>query len=201
MNKREGRSPDARDRVVLILGATAAPGPALASALAHRGARLVVVDHNGPALTQLARQCGGRIEPLVLPDDETQTMRMLGEVWAGEPLDMVVNLSPLMPDPAIDEQIACLSRLVHSTARGLRAGKGCFVSVLARPADPLRLQATALHAGLEAASSALGHALARGGVRVHSLSVPRAAPERAKSLLIHLAQHRLDDLPATAFAL
>ncbi|WP_432816943.1 hypothetical protein [Sulfitobacter sp. JB4-11] len=190
-----------RDLVVMIVGATVAPGPDLTEMLARRGARLVVLDRDGRALEQLAGRCGGRIEPLALPQDPQQTMTLLRSAWGHEPLDLVVNLAPLAASPDTGSQITALSYLVRATARGLVAARGCLVTVMARPEDALDLQATGLCAALAATSTALGQALGARGVRVHSISVPAKAPQQAVSLLSHLAHHRLDDIPATAFSL
>jgi hypothetical protein len=128
-------------------------------------------------------------------------MQLLSTVWGDVPLDMALNLSPLQGQADISVEVARLSRLVRSTARGLQAGQGCLVTVMARPDDPLRLLATGLCAALEAASAALATALAQRAIRVHSVSVPETGAARATALLTQLSSHRLDDIPGSPFAL
>lgn len=76
------------DGVAVITGAASGIGAALAEALARRGAKLALVDRNGPGLGRIAKPLGASVHCLDLADISAGAI--LAEAVAG-PVNLLVN--------------------------------------------------------------------------------------------------------------
>lgn len=177
---------DLRNRTVAVLQAPLGPGPQLVRRLADGGARVIAMGQGEYALRTLARHEPDLIETLVIEPEDRQRLRLLRKAWRDEPLHAVVNLLPLDPEVGIDGQITALTALMRSMGRGLAAGSGALISIMAEPADPLALHARALCAAVEEAGTGLAAALSRHGVRVHNLRAPEDRADRVLPMALLL---------------
>lgn len=187
--------------IVFVLAACTPLGREVVRHYAGSGARVIAVDRDTRELTGLSREYPDLIEPLCVRGCDTQVFKTLEDVWEDHPIDMVVNLWPLTAPSQTCAQMKWLGVTFRSLLRGLAAAKGSFVSVASKPTQPLALKALGTHAALRESSFALGRAVAKAHVKVHSVSVPQDAPMRALSPLIYLGKHEGAQLQSTAFEL
>lgn len=171
---------------VLVVDACTGPGPALASGLAVRGARVVALGTDASGLRNLAGTCPGRIEPLAMTRLDKNSFARLGTAWGGAPLQVVINLMPLAVPRDVNGACAQLARLFKATARGLIAGQGALINVVSIPADPLDLPATAMAGAFTTVHDALNATFKPRGLRAHlvilTANTPTAAPEALRFL-------------------
>ncbi|MFC6583992.1 hypothetical protein [Sulfitobacter aestuariivivens] len=161
----------------------------------------MAIDSRTDRLARLAVAHPERIEPLVIADGETDKLSLLKDAWADEPITLVVNLMPLSRPVDISAQMRALSMVLRTTLRGLVAGKGTLATVVARPGDPLALNAQGLCGAVARAGEAVAAEVHAKGVRVHTLSVPAAHPGAALGMLIHLGSGTAQNLKSTTFHL
>jgi hypothetical protein len=187
--------------IVFVLAACTPLGLEVVRHFAGLGARVIAVDEDKAALAALCREHPDLIEPLKASSGNIKVFETLADVWEDHPIDMVVNLLPLTAPNHTCTQMKWLGVSFRSLLRGLAAGKGSFVSVAGKPTKPLALQALGTHAALRESSFALGRAVAKADVKVHSVSVPQDTPMRALSSLIYLGKREGAQLQSTAFEL
>lgn len=185
----------------MVLSACQPPGAEVAQAFARTGAHIIVMGGNAAGLTKIAAAAPEQIEPFFVKGGQVEALRLLGDAWGAEPLDMVVNLMPLAYPHHITEQMRGLSTIMRAFGRGLIAGKGALVSVVARPDDPLSLVEQGMCAALNAAGVALGDAVASKSLRVHTVTVPKGVPERAVDTLLFLCGGQARHFKSTTFDL
>lgn len=152
-------------------------------------------------LAQIAELAPEQIEPLFVKGGQVEALRLLRDAWGGEPLDLVVNLMPLAYPQHITEQMRGLSSIMRTFGRGLIAGKGALISIAARPRDPLALVEQGMCAALDAAGTALSDAMAINTLRVHTVTVPKNAPQVAVGTLLMLADEKARPIKSARFDL
>jgi 3-oxoacyl-[acyl-carrier protein] reductase len=114
-------------QVALITGGARGFGKAFGTALAERGATVVLVDRDGPAASEAAADIGPRAIPLVGDvTDEPRVeaiMREVGETFGG--LDLLINNAGLHSDeygrPVAELGLAKLRRLFDVNVMGTAA--------------------------------------------------------------------------------
>tara|TARA_R110002072_G_scaffold301874_2_gene482712 strand:+ start:4856 stop:5455 length:600 start_codon:yes stop_codon:yes gene_type:complete len=186
---------------ILVLSACQPPGAEIAKAFADARAHVIVMGGDAAGLTQIAARSPEQIEPLFINGGQVEALRLLGDAWGAEPIDLVINLMPLAYPHHITEQMRGLSMIMRTFGRGLVAGKGVLVSVAARPDDPLALVGQGMCAALGAAGMALADALASKSLRVHTVTVPKQTPEWAVETLLFLGGAQSRHIKSTTFDL
>ena len=186
---------------ILILSACQPPGAEIAQAFATLGAKVIVMGGQAARLAEIAALAPDQIEPLFIKGGQVEALRLLRDAWGAEPLDLVVNLMPLAYPHHITEQMRGLSMIMRTFGRGLIAGKGALVSVVARPRDPLALVEQGMCAALTSAAKTLSDAVAINTLRVHTVSVPKQNPAVAVDTLVFLAGPQSRRIKSTTFEL
>ena len=187
--------------IVFVLAAATPLGRAIVRHYASSGARVVVVDHDEAALLELSREYPSLIEPLAMSTCKPEVFECLEEVWQDHPVDLVVNLLPLIAPTHTSAQMKWLATVFRTLLRGLAKGRGSLVSVAGKPRRTLALNSLGTCAALREGSFALGRAVKDAHVRVHSVSVPQDAQMRALSTLIYLGKTEGAQLQSSAFEL
>lgn len=167
--------------MILIFGATQPLGQAVALGFAERGTRVVLVDRDAQALEAVCAHNPDWIEAVVIDDLARDLRRTVQGRWAGQRIDLVLNLMPLSASAGgdISGQMRVLTAIVQTTLRGLVAGQGCLVNVAHAAEDPLAFVAHGMVSALREAGQALAGATADKGVRVHCVTVPTGAQSSA----------------------
>tara|TARA_R110002049_G_scaffold23545_4_gene83420 strand:+ start:12305 stop:12901 length:597 start_codon:yes stop_codon:yes gene_type:complete len=178
--------PILQETTIAIFAASRGPGPAVAHAAAQQGARIVAIDGNPVALSEIAGLHPVKIETLVMNGDQLENLRNLKDSWGAVPTDLVLNLLPLDPRVEITAQMRGLSALVQAMGRGVVAGKGAIVTVVERPREALSLTAQGMLGAVDHACAALGRELAARSVRVHVVTVPQGQAEMAMKTVLYL---------------
>ena len=115
--------------MIVIFGACHPIGQAAAVSFADQGKRVIVIDTDSAQVDDLCAQNPGWIEGIVIADVETQMRDKLKDVWAAQPVDLVINLMPLVQPSDISAQMRILNGVLHTTLRGLVTGQGSLISV------------------------------------------------------------------------
>lgn len=187
--------------VIVIIGACQPLGQTAAVALAEKGARVVVIDRDPRALDMICEQNPDWIEALAVEDIEAQLAPLLQEAWRAQSIDLVINLMPLAQPRDISAQMRMLNAILRTTLRGLVAGQGSLVSIVAHPADPLALVAQGMRAAVEAASVALAAEVVAKNVDVRCISLSRSDASQTLQTLTCLAGRASRTLHSTTFDL
>jgi NADP-dependent 3-hydroxy acid dehydrogenase YdfG len=116
-----------RDRVIVITGASAGIGAALARAVTHRGANVVLVARREEALREVASACGERAHPLVADVTRREEVRRVVseslarfgriDVWVNNVGQGISRLPTQLTDQDIDD-IMCVN--VKSALYGMQ---------------------------------------------------------------------------------
>lgn len=182
---------DVTDRVVLVTGGSRGLGAAMSTALAQRGARVVVASRKLAACEELAARitaAGGQAHPLACHVGDWESLE--GVVDAAEAvwgrLDGLVNnagMSPVAPsllettetlfDKIVGVNLKGPTRLTALAATAMaRTGGGSIVNISSvasvRP-TPLTTTYSAAKAGLNALTAATAMEYANVGVRVNGI--------------------------------
>ncbi len=137
-----------RDKVVVVLAAGCTEGRDLARMAARAGARVVVVDHDERQVNAIAALAPDRIEALRLDLFKPAQCRAFYEVWADEPLDLLIQCHPLRAPHRLGAAVQAMSAMAKGLAGGLARGRGRVVMLH-----------SAVEAGQEAGDKALTQAL------------------------------------------
>lgn len=105
----------------MIAGADCAFGQAIAWALAHQGARGVLVGGDEAALRQTVQAAPDHLDHLVLDVLRPRACRLLGAEWGDEPLDMLIHVQALSSPGRPGAVIAAIPALTRALVTGLRA--------------------------------------------------------------------------------
>ena len=109
-------------RTAIVTGAAQGLGAAIAQRFAREGARLALVDYNGPGLAETVAACGGSatgFEADLSSADSTRNViaRIFGQVGTADTL--IHNAAILIETPFADEDFSSFSKTVNV---GLQAG-------------------------------------------------------------------------------
>ena len=109
-------------RTAIVTGAAQGLGAAIAQRFAREGARLALVDYNGPGLAETVAACGSAatgFEADLSNADSTREViaRIFGQVGASDTL--IHNAAILVETPFVDENFASFFKTVNV---GLQAG-------------------------------------------------------------------------------
>lgn len=129
-------------KTALIAGADCAIGHAIAWALAHQGARGVLVGVDEAALRQTVKAAPDHLDHLVLDVLRPRACRLLGAEWGDEPLDVLVHVQALAVPARPGAVIAAIPALTRALVTGLRAADFPRV-VIVCVAPPAQAQAEA----------------------------------------------------------
>lgn len=174
------------DRVVIVTGGAKGIGAACSTAFADEGARVVIVDRDEPATTELVRQLrdrGATVEPLVADLEQPVACEKIIAHVAGHfgQLDVLVNNAGFNDTVGLDQlpsrfASSVLSNLVHVYALAhyalplLRKSRGSIVNVSSK-VSVTGQGGTSGYAAAKGAINALTRewavALAPDGVRVN----------------------------------
>ncbi len=182
---------DVTDRVVLVTGGSRGLGAAMCTALAQRGARVVVASRKLAACEELAASitaAGGQAHPLACHVGDWESLEGVVEaaeaVWGR--LDGLVNnagMSPVAPslletsetlfDKIVGVNLKGPTRLTALSATAMaRTGGGSIVNISSvasvRP-TPLTTAYSAAKAGLNALTAATAMEYASVGIRVNGI--------------------------------
>jgi 23S rRNA U2552 (ribose-2'-O)-methylase RlmE/FtsJ len=177
-------------KTVLVLAACRSPGPQAIHRLAQQRARIVAIDRDPGGLLRMAKADADRIETITADCSNVATLRHFRDAWGKQPLDVLLDLSPLVTGRDLDGQIRALIALYKATGRGLIAARGAMITLVGRPVDRLDIEGHARVGALCAAQAQWAAECARFGVRVHTLIVPQDAPCTALSTTLFLAATR-----------
>ncbi|HKL04892.1 MAG TPA: hypothetical protein VJ929_03655 [Roseovarius sp.] len=108
-------------KTALIAGADCAIGHAVAWALAHQGARGVLVGGDEQALRQTVKAAPDHLDHLVLDVLRPRSCRLLGAEWGDEPLDVLIHVQALAVPARPGAVIAAIPALTRALVTGLRA--------------------------------------------------------------------------------
>jgi 3-oxoacyl-[acyl-carrier protein] reductase len=176
-------------RTALITGAARGIGLAIATRLAREGARLALVDIDGPAAEAAARVIGG--EAVAVTADVTRVVDVERAVRApldrwGR-LDVVVNNAGItgrslptweLTDEDWDRVIACDLTSVFLVSRAavramLGAGRGRIIniaSIAGKEGNPTLVPYSTAKAGVIGLTKALAKEVANRGIQVHAVA-------------------------------
>jgi 3-oxoacyl-[acyl-carrier protein] reductase len=198
-------------KTALVTGAARGIGFAIASRFAREGARVVVVDLDGPGAESAAKQIG--LDAMAVVADVTKTaeveraVRAPVERWGR--LDIVVNNAgitgrtvPLweLTDQDWDRVIACDLTSVFLVSRAavrvmLDSGRGRIIniaSIAGKEGNPTLVPYSTAKAGVIGFTKALDKEVATRGILVHAVAPAVIGTE----ILKHVARETLDYMVA-----
>ena len=135
-------------KTVLIVQAGCGVGADLAVAFSAAGARVIVVDHAERRTLALARHAPHRIESLTLDSLRPGQCRLLGRIWADEPLDILVHLHALRSPRRLGAAVAAIPALTRALLPGLARGEGQVIAACRAPRPDAQSEDHAFDAAL-----------------------------------------------------
>lgn len=158
-------------KTIVIAGACTPVGAALSRGLSARGAMVIAIDRDWPALLSLAKADPARIEPMTLNLSDAVACARVGTVWGAVPVQGLVSALSFMPNAqgALPQTEALLS--VFTAA--LSAAQGMMITLA--PFGPGRVVAAQAEAQAHQAA-ALARMLAPKGVRANAIHLAPNLP-------------------------
>ncbi len=125
-----------QNKVAVVAGAEHPLGAALCTRLAGFGATVVAIGKDDLALRALASRHPNKIEPLAMHSGWRDILRLLKEAWEEQPINIYVDMLPLMGDGAAEDDPEAFARSAGLTAAlklGMIAGR--TLGVVAIPTE------------------------------------------------------------------
>jgi len=157
------------NRTVLVVGAGCGWVDVLCRAYAGAGARVIAMDPHDAPILQSAAADPKRIDPLCLDDTDAVQRRRFCEIWADEPLDVLVHLQPLRAAPDAGPALTSIAALTEALTPALARGAGRLLVLQHAPAA----QAPLGQGMLARAIRALPEVLDQPGIRAHAIEIAR----------------------------
>ena len=115
-----------KGKTIVIAGAEHPLGASLCERLARFGAVVIAVGWTDTTLLDIAARAPGKIEPLMLSQGRRDVLELLREAWGDEPLNVYIDLIPIMNPARHDMPHAAFAQsagLASALAAGMRAGR------------------------------------------------------------------------------
>lgn len=159
-------------KTVVIAGAGCDVGIALAHGFSRAGARVVLMDRHEAAILEVATLARDRIEPLALDPLRLDLCRRFGEIWADEPLEVLIHLQPLRHPDRLAVAMSCIPALTRDLARALRAGRGRVLVLFPSPMPLAGIERRLMDEALCALPGMLHDKLGAHGICANGLRLP-----------------------------
>ncbi|SHM17939.1 hypothetical protein SAMN05443432_10589 [Roseovarius litoreus] len=159
-------------KTVVIAGAGCEVGIALAHGFGRVGARIVLMDREESTLLEVATLARDRIEPLALDPLRADLSAQFGEIWADEPLDILIHLQPLRHPDRLAAAMSSIPALTRDLARALKAGQGRVIVLFSAPTPLAGIDRALLDKALSALPGMLHDKLGVHGICCNALRLP-----------------------------
>ena len=159
-------------KTVVIAGAGCEVGIALAHGFCSAGARVVLLDSDEAGILEVATLARDRIETLALDPLRSDLCKRLGEIWADEPLDVLIHLQPLRHADRLAAAMSSIPALTRDMARALRAGRGRVLVLFHAPMPLGGMDRALLDKALSALPAMLHDKLGAHGICCNGLRLP-----------------------------
>ena len=169
---------DLSGKTVVIAGAGCEVGVALAHGFVRAEARVVLVDRHEAAILEVATLARDRIETLALDPLRSDLCQRFGEVWADEPLHVLVHLQPLRNPERLADALRSIPALTRDMARALRAGQGRVLVLFHAPVHLAGIDRRLLDRAMAGLPEMLDDKLGAHGIRCNGLRLPDSLSQR-----------------------
>ncbi len=127
-----------QNKVAVVAGAEHPLGAALCTRLAGFGATVVAIGVDDLALRALASRHPSKIEPLAMHSGWRDILRLLKDAWEEQPVNIYIDVLPLMEGTAQGQRPDTFARSTGLTAAlkdGMVAGRTLGVITIPEPKD------------------------------------------------------------------
>ena len=118
------------DKTVFVIGAATDLMWRLLPLMEAGPARVVLLDCEDDEIMSMARRAPSIVEPICLESLSPLPIKLVGDIWATEPIDILLDLTALSEEVFTDQRAEISRSVLAAFEPALMAADGCVVSVI-----------------------------------------------------------------------